>query len=439
MLLVALVAFVASRVDFSHDLHRLRVRVASGTPDGNYHALVDHFAAAAAARRGAIENVSTTGSAENVHCLTDGSHRCDVPFALAQDGSDWAPGVQLLGRLAKAESVLFLGKTADATHAFADLRGYRIGIGPLGSGTDHLARQLFGLPEFRTLGVTLTNHAIAEELAMALAGDLDLAVVVIDADAPLIDEWVGKRGLELASFSTTESIARRLPHLKSGHVRAGNYDAVRAVPSTDKSVMKVETLLLGNGCASRVETLDFLSAVASVLPDFVPHNKETTNATGLTPSPIAADFFANGGPRLADEYLPWLVDVMPPANWAYIVMGVSLLFNAMAFGHRFRLWRIDAARVKLEGELARIFPPSMTLGDIQRTTPDRALATPDTLRAIDEVVRDLESLAARSRRYSLSVLVPMGQEMAYRYQEGVIYETLAVLRDFTRRCEDGAR
>jgi hypothetical protein len=33
------------------------------------------------------------------------------------------------------------------------------------------------------------------------------------------------------------------------------------------------------------------------------------------------------------------------------------------------------------------------------------------------------------------MLVPMGQEMAYRYQEGVIYETLAVLRDFRRRAQ----
>jgi hypothetical protein len=27
----------------------------------------------------------------------------------------------------------------------------------------------------------------------------------------------------------------------------------------------------------------------------------------------------------------------------------------------------------------------------------------------------------------------MGQEMAYRYREGVVYETLTVLRDFERR------
>jgi hypothetical protein len=361
-------------------------------------------------------------------------HGCSVEFALAQDGATWPPGLQLIGRFAKPESVLFLGPKGDAVQGFADLRDQRIGIGPAGSGTDVVARQLFALPELARLGVTLSNHPIEEQLGMASRGELDLAVVVIDADAPLIEEWVGRRGLQIASFPTAHAVTRRLPHVKTGTVGAGNYDAVKGLPSTDRTVMKIETLLLGNGCAGRVATVDLLTLVSNEHPEFLRHNEETPNTTGLPLAAPAADYFANGGPQLADEFVPWLVDVMPPANWAYVVMAVSLLFNAMGAGHRFRLWRIDAARVKLEGDLGRLFPPSTTLGDIQRTGPDKATTTPGMLEGIDHVIRGLEELAARSRRYSLSMLVPMGQEMAYRYQEGVIYETIAVLREYLRRC-----
>jgi hypothetical protein len=52
---------------------------------------------------------------------------------------------------------------------------------------------------------------------------------------------------------------------------------------------------------------------------------------------------------------------------------------------------------------------------------------------VDRVIAALESLATRSRKLSLSVLVPMGGEMAYRYQEGLVHETLAVLRAFRER------
>ncbi len=210
------------------------------------------------------------------------------------------------------------------------------------------------------------------------------------------------------------------------------------LPAQDKRVLRVETLVLGNRCASRSATIDMLNVLERRFPDFVRFNKDTPNATGLDLSPTAKGFFEHGGPELADEYAPWLVDVMPPANWAYVVMGISLLFNAMGAGHRFRLWRIDDARVKLESELSPLFGPNVTLGDISRTQPEGKLTRKDVKDTVLSLIAQLETLAARSRRQSLSVLVPMGQEMAYRYQEEIIYQTLAVLRDFVRRAEPQA-
>lgn len=437
--ILGLVLFLVSRVDFRHDFSRLQVRALSGQAGGNYHAIIARVAAAAAHRRGTIENVASPGSTESVRRLAEAKYTCDVQFALAQDGTAWPPGIELVGRFAKPESVLFLGKNGDSIADFADLQGVRIGAGVPGSGTDTVVRQLFGLPEFAALAVVISNHPVEEELAMASRGELDLAAVVIDADAPLVDEWVSRRGLQIASFASAHAVARRLPHLKTGVLGAGNYDAVHRVPKTDKNVMRLEMVLVGNGCAGRAATMDLLTAVSTELPTFARHNKETTNTTGLTLAPAAADYFANDGPQIADLYLPWVVDVMPPANWAYVIMAVSLLFNVMGLGHRFRLWRIDANRVRLEGDLGRLFPPATTLGDIQRASPD--VVSPEarsaTVAAIERLIRELEELAARSRRHSLSMLVPMGQEMAYRYQEGVIYETLAVLRDFRRRTLAG--
>jgi TRAP-type uncharacterized transport system substrate-binding protein len=432
--IVALVVVIVSHIDVKHDMRRTHLRVLSGAPEGNYHAIVARLADFAARQHGTIENLPSAGSADNVRRLADAARTCDVQFALAQDGTELRAGLELVGRLAKPEVVLMAGKNGDAIHAFADLRGLRVGVGPAGSGAEAVGRAIFAIPELAALGVTLSNHGMDEQLGMAARGELDLALVVIDPDAPLVEEWVGRRGLQIASFDNAGAVARRLPHLETTRILAGAYDAVRPLPPADKTVMSVETLVLGNGCAGRTNTLDLLSAITAEFPDFLRHNKETPNATGLPSSPVAGEYFANDGPQLADQYVPWLVDVMPPANWAYVVMAVSLLFNAMGAGHRFRLWRIDAARVKLEGELGHLFPPSTTLGDIQRSAPDPSFTDGKKLEALDHVVKALEDLAARSRRQSLSVLVPMGQEMAYRYQEGVIYETLAVLRDFRKRA-----
>ena len=437
-IVIALLAFVVSRVDFTHDFHRLRARVLSGPAEGNYHTIVERLAARAAKTRGALENVTSAGAVDNAARLQAASRTCEVAFAMAQDGMDWGPDLKLVGRLPRSESVLLLGKDADDIHEFADLKGRRIGVGPLGSGADRIGRGLFALPDFVSLGVVLSNHGVDEQLSLAERGDLDLALVVTNSEAPIVVEWVGKRGLQIASFPHTAGLARRLPHFKAGEIGAGLYDAVRDIPKTDKHVLKIETLVLSNGCASRVATMDLMSLLVAEFPDFVRHNKDTENTTGLPIVPAAEEFYANGGPQLADEYVPWLVDVMPPANWAYAVMGVSLLFNAMGAGHRFRLWRIDARRVNLEREISVLFPPHTTLRDIRHATPEGALTRPESVATLRRVVHELEALSERSRRESLSFLVPMGQEMAYRYQEGVILETLAVVRDLSRRCEAAA-
>jgi hypothetical protein len=50
---------------------------------------------------------------------------------------DWPAGqaLELIGRLSKAESLVFLGPDADRIRALTDLCDKRIGIGPMGSGT----------------------------------------------------------------------------------------------------------------------------------------------------------------------------------------------------------------------------------------------------------------------------------------------------------------
>lgn len=428
-LFVAVLALVVSHLDVRHDMRRLDIAVLSGSEAGNYHRLVDRLSDRAARQRGTLRNLVSEGSADNIARLMAARAGCDVTAALAQDGSDFGEQPpRLLGRLPKAESVFFLGKDADRITEFSQLEGLKIGIGPDGSGVARIAHQLFKLPELAALHATLTHHELPDQLVLAQQGKLDLAMLVIDEDATLLAYAVLEQGLQIAGFRHADVIARRLPHLRTGRIGAGQYDAVALLPKEDKRVLRVETLVLANGCATRSGTMDLMTLLSEEFPEFVRHNRSTPNTTGLPLDPAAHDFFERSGPELADQYLPWLVDVMPPANWVYVVMGVSLLFNAMDLGHRFRLWRIDAARVTLEGKLAKVFGAAITVGDIARTRPDPARAA-----LVMNIVAELEKLSARSRKQSLSLLVPMGAEMTYRYQEELMHQTLTALREYQQR------
>jgi TRAP-type uncharacterized transport system substrate-binding protein len=443
--LVLVLVLLASRVDLGRNMRRLKAGMLSGARTGNYYEVVADLADRAKHSQGSLRNVESAGSEENIarltHAASTGS--CEFDFALVQDGSDFKHAnqpvmrLELLGRLPKAESVLFLGRDADKRTSLASLKQARIGIGPEGSGSARLAKQLFALEDLQPLGVALSPLPLTEQLAMAERGELDLALLVIDEDAPLLRSAIRDRHLQIAGLSNLDVVARHIPRLRVGRIGAGQFDALGMLPAEDKRVLRVDTLVVSNGCAGRAATIDLLELLSERFPDFVRHNRETPNTTGIELANAAKSFLERGGPELADQYVPWLVDVMPPANWAYVVMAVSVLFNAMGAGHRFRLWRIDDARVKLEGELSSLFGAGATLGDIQRATISGKLAEPSLRDRMDDLIRRFEQLGGRSRRQSLSMLVPMGQEMAYRYQEGVIYETLAVLRAFRERWEAG--
>ena len=431
---------LTSQLNLERDLHRLDARILSGVPEGNYHVLADALVRSAASQRGHLRELPSQGSSDNIARLRAAQASCEIEFALAQDGSDWGtPGaLQLIGRLAKSESVFFLGKRADDLTEFAQLRRARIGVGPAQSGSAELMLHLFSMPELADLAVELEHGQVVEQLAQIERGELDLMVVVMDEDAPWLVQVLRAGHVQMAGFAHLDVVARKLPHFRTGRIGAGQFDPVRLLPPVDKRVLRMDTLIIGNGCASRSTTLDLLSLLATEFPDFARHNQDTSNTTELALAPAAADFFEHNGRELADEYAPWLVDVMPPANWAYFIMAASLLFNAMSLGHRFRLWRIDVARVKLESEIAALFGPTTTLGDIARARQGQDAAWAVGRARVEEVVRQLEGLAERCRRQSLSFLVPMGQEMTYRYQESLITEALAVLRGFLERCADSA-
>lgn len=438
VLAVGVLGGLLSRVNFKRDLRRVHARVLSGAPEGHYHELVELLVRHTARQGGKIRNLTSQGSGENVQRLAEARKTCKVEFGLAQIGTavPKEAKLKLVGRLPRYESLFLLGRSADAIKSFDQLKGLRIGVGPERSGTAELMKKLLADTDFAGLGLKLSHHPGAEQLDLAARGELDLAAFVMDEDAPFVRKALRERDLQLVGFTNLDVVARRLRWLRHGRIGAGQFDAVRLIPRDDKRVLRVETLVLANGCASRSETVGLMTVLNEEVPDFVRHNRSTANLSGIELDAAAKNFFEKEGPEWLDEYLPWAVDIMPPSNWIYLVMGVSILFNVMTFGHRFRLWRLDVARVRLESEIFRLFGPTTTLDDIRAMPAPADDSRGPILDGLARLIPALEALGERCRRESLSLLVPMGQEMAYRYQEDLIHKALAVLREFRRRAAE---
>jgi hypothetical protein len=150
-------------------------------------------------------------------------------------------------------------------------------------------------------------------------------------------------------------------------------------------------------------------------------------------APEAHQFFLTGEPEIADRYFPWLVNLMSPAYWVYLFMAVTVLFNGLRAFSRFRLWRIDAAREKLESALKELVDPGLTHAQIRAAPAESVMAGPGRRATAQGIMERLVELRARCQRQTSSLVTPMGDEMFYRYQQSLIDEATTTLGALLQR------
>jgi TRAP-type uncharacterized transport system substrate-binding protein len=431
LLVSTVIAGVAAAFGIARDYGYLHASILSGSVGGQYYTLGSRLADRAKREHGDLKVVPTAGSIENIRRLS-AAHDCVDMFALVQDGTPVPADahLELLGRLPEPESLLLLGKQGHALRAFADLRGASIGIGPEGSGTAYLMRQLFNDPDLRTLNAELSHHELREQAQLVSEGKLDLAAVVMQENAEFLRTIIHQYGLDIVAPQDLQGLIARYPWLSLGQIPVGRYDLVHPIPAVEKQVAHLGTLVVANPCAKRADRITLLMLLAAELPGFVRSNppSATGAATVLPLAPEAQQFFRTGEPELADRYFPWLVNLMSPAYWIYLAMAVTVLFNMMNSYSRFRLWRLDAARERIETSLKALVDPRLTHAQLRAAPADRAMMMkPDRRAAGEAIMKQLVELRARCQRQTSSLFTPMGDEMFYRYQQSLIDEAITTL------------
>jgi TRAP-type uncharacterized transport system substrate-binding protein len=427
----AVIAAVAAAFGIVHDYGYLHASILTGSPEGWYYSLASGVGDRARHEHGSLVAVPTAGSVENVSRLAAGRGRCREMFALIQDGIPVPAdaGLELLGRLPEPETLLLLGRSDRAFHTFGDLRSASIGIGPEGSGTAYLMRQLFEDPDLRELGARLTHHQLPEQAVLVARKQLDVAAFVMQEDAPLLRGVMRENDLDIVAPEDLRGLVARYPWLSLGTIAAGRYDLVRGIPAADKQVAQLATLVVANQCAQRADRIALLMLLAAQFPRFVHNNPPgaTAAATVVPLAPEAAQFFRTGQPEVADRYFPWLVNLMSPVYWVYLVMAVTVLFNVLKGLSRFRLWRIDSAREKLETALKKIVDRGPTHAQMRSTPAESMVAAPEQRAVARSIMEQLTALRLRCQRQVASIVTPMGDEMFYRYQQALIDEAITTV------------
>lgn len=314
------------------------VRLATGGEGGAYAG----YGARLAKRLGQwglrVELVGTQGSLENYSRLTLNDPAEGVDLAFVQGGlvkeafpdlpEDQEPTVLTVGALYTEPLWLFYRSTEaqPPLELLGNLRG-KINLGPLGSGTEPVARLLAS-----ENGIDPSRHAMltnAEATEALQAGRIEAMFMIASPEAPIVSELLQAKGIRLFDFQRYVAYSKRFPFLSRVQLAQGVVNLHQNLPAQDISLLGPQAML-----ACREETHPHVAKLFAKAAKEVfgrgnlldpPGRFPSLENTDLLPHPAAEEFYRYGESWLARNLPFWAVRLLSRLTLVLIPM-ITLLF-----------------------------------------------------------------------------------------------------------------
>jgi len=298
--------------------------------------------------------VETAGSIENLALLRDPNS--GVKVALIQDGTigkEDGPDLESLGTLFYEPVWIFLGSEVRELSPSA-LRGRKVSIGPVGSGTHALLFELLKRNELdQQVGelLSLEPQAAADEL---LAGRIDMAAFVAQWDSPIVRQLITDERVRLGNFARADAYVALYPFLSKVTVPRGLADLAKDLPPTDLTLFAPKTsLVVRKELHPAIQDLLLSAAVKihSGVGIFQHAGRfPAAEGTDLPLSDEAVQFYKSGLPLLQSHFPFWMASLIGRLL-VLLIPILALLYPIMRFLPALYNWLMRAKIAQLYGEL----------------------------------------------------------------------------------------
>ena len=364
----------------------------SGSP---YHHFAERYQATFKRNGVNLEVRQSGGSFDNLKALSDpasGVHAGFVQGGLTT-GKDM-PGLQSAGRIAYEPLWVFYTGGAPLER-LSDLKGKRILIGPVGSGTSRLALRLLAVNGITAETATLSNRELPDYVDLLTKGEADAGFLVLAPEARTIQRLMRAPDVRLMSFANAESYTQRFPFLSRLVLREGVVDFAANLPPADTTLLATTAAVVVGGDAHPA----LVNLLAQAMQEV--HGHPAVDASGEAPLfqragefPVAADpefplseearrVYRSGAPFL-QRYVPFWVATSIDRLTVSMVVLLPLLLPLARFAPQLYSWRIRRRILYWYGQLKRVESAA------KRTDNQEARAA--TLREFDRIEAAVDNI-----------------------------------------------
>ena len=251
LLVFCAAALIATYIMFVEPPPPRRIVIASGGRDGAYFRYAQQYADELKKDGLVVEVRETAGSVENLRLLSE--QGSGVAVAIVQSGVATPAEIKkcyALGSMYHEPLWVFYrgDKKVDRIGQFV---GKRIGVGPPGSGTQAIARQLLavnGLIESRfsqeNSRAVLVESSVTEAASALQKGTLDAAFFVAAFEADYIQGLLNDRSVRLLNFDQHAAYERRFRFLAPVKLPEGLVNLGQNIPDHDVALLAPTAMLV---------------------------------------------------------------------------------------------------------------------------------------------------------------------------------------------------
>jgi ABC-type nitrate/sulfonate/bicarbonate transport system substrate-binding protein len=330
-----------------------QVSLATGQENSAYEEFGKKYAAALAKDGIKVTTIRSLGSQDNLQRLNDGK----VDVAFVQSGSTneaeaQRKGLVSLGSLFTEPVWLFMRDASKVTQ-LSQLKGLKINLGPEGTGTPKLFRQVLALngvePGDLAIG-TLENTPATMELLEGL-------VFSSGPDALLVQMLLQTPGISLFNFDQAEAYARRLPFLSHVVLPRGIVDLGRNLPPQDYHLIAPTATLVARENLHPALTELFVQAAADIHGGAGWFQQQgqfpSARYTEIPVAREAAKYYKDGAPLL-QRYMPFWVANLFDRLWVVVVALAALIIPFSKVVPPLYVWRIKSRVYRWYGQLRAV-------------------------------------------------------------------------------------
>jgi TRAP transporter TAXI family solute receptor len=330
------------------------VVIATGAEDGAYFYYAGRYADVFDRYGIKLEIRTTSGSVENFSMLAGEDSEIDVGFvqggiANAEEG----PDLESLGSM-YYEPVWVFHRGGRSFERLTQLKGLRLAIGPEGSGTRRLAKQLLhanGIDEPKSKGHELTGDAAAKALHQ---GRIDAVILVASPRSKSVQTLLHDRSVRLANLIQAEAYTKHFPHLSAVVLPRGGVDLLHDIPQHDVHlVATTANLVVRDDLHPAIVNL-LVAAAKEVhsAPDLF-HAKDKFPATKDVDFPMNddAERYYKSGPPFLQRYLPFWAANFVDRMIVFLVPLIALVLPLARVLPALYQWRIRSRIYRNYGEL----------------------------------------------------------------------------------------